>query len=113
MLPRHGAANLVLFRPRVPEIPPFPLSNRIVCQDHETLFHQAHVHELIGRIEPGLRSVAAGRNDPGKRLFTRSRHVKARSHPEVRTALEHDVLDAIAVPLVHSHDDRMEGRPFG
>ncbi len=113
MLPGHRTADIVPLLDRVPEVAPLALSDGVVCQHHEALLHQAQVHVLVGSIEARLGGMAAGRNNARERALAGCGHVEAGRHPEVGAALEHEILDAVAIPLMRPDDDRVERRAFG
>src|SRR6266581_4594429 len=113
VFPRHRASDLALVPVRIPVVSPLALSDRIVSQHDESVPRQVQIEKLIARIHPRARVVSARRNNPGKRSHAACGDVKIRRHPEVRPALEHHVLDSIAVAFRDASNDGTQGTTLG
>src|SRR6185503_12474339 len=84
----------------------------IVGQHDEAALDQVQVDELIVGMHPGERIVAARRDNAGKWRPAGGGNVKIAGDPEVGPALEHDILDAVAVTLVPAHNDWAQRIPL-
>src|SRR6266481_5517559 len=104
-----GAAYFCNIGGGIPVLPPLALANGIERQDDESVSCQILIGELILRQHACQRIVATGRNNGWHRRGGGSRDVQVAGNPEIRSALEHDVLHAIAGPLRHLYDPRLQG----
>ena len=71
-------------------------------QHKKTKMHQPQAARLHHRVAPRPRPVTMNDQD-GRRLAANGlRHIGAGRDPDIRPALEEQLLDAIAVPLEHA-----------
>ena len=77
----------------------FALLNRIIKQNDESVLHKPHAERLI-RIRCLAFDAVTARSQHGRSLsFQAVRNVQIGRHTEVRTAVEGNLLDAVAVAL--------------
>src|ERR1035437_2539792 len=106
MLVRLAATHFDYVCVRVPILTAFPFPDRIVSQHYKAAFHQVQEGALESRHHPGQSLMPTGRDDSRIGAGAGCRDIEVSRHPEIRPALEHDVLYPVAVSL---HDFNYDG----
>src|SRR5580658_1816398 len=101
--------NIRDIRSWIPILPPLSLTDGIITQHDESAFDQADIGALILRRHSGKRIVATRGDDGGKSL-ARCWKVEITGDPEVGTAREHHVFNAISVFLCRLYNNGIERR---